>query len=168
MDLARAYSETGPKIVGYLVATGTGEATALDLLHDAVVRVARRIGESRGADDDLPALLFATARNLRANFVRDGRRLAVVESPEELDGRTVDGLRATEAADAAYLRRRICGALGELSPELREAYTLYQVGGLSVREVAEATGASENLVKVRMHRAKAALRKSLGDIKGEA
>ena len=51
--------------------------------------------------------------------------------------------------------------------ELREAYVLYQVGGRSVREVAEMTGAGEGLVKVRVHRAKNSLRKSLADWKEE-
>ena len=39
------------------------------------------------------------------------------------------------------------------------------VGGRSVREVADMTGASESLVKVRIHRAKNSLRKSLADWK---
>ncbi len=47
---------------------------------------------------------------------------------------------------------------------LREAFTLFQVGELSIREIAHETGASENLVKVRIHRAKQKLQVLLADL----
>ena len=161
MTVEAAYREVGPTIVGYRVATGTDEATARDLLHDAFERIVAR-GEKPG--DDLCALAFTTARNLRANLVRDGSRLSVVERPEDLDTRTTDGRLETAAMDVAYLRARLVAALATLPEALREAYTLFQVGGHSVREIAETTGAAENLVKVRLYRAKKALRKELSDL----
>ena len=164
MTLEAAYNETGPKIVGYLVATGSDEATARDILHDAFARMVAR-GEKPG--DDLCALAFTTARNLRANRVRDDSRLSVVERPEDLDKRTSDGLRQTEASDALYFRRRIRDALAAMPEPMRETYTLYQIGGRSVRETAALTDASENLVKVRLCRAKRLLRAQLADLKEE-
>ena len=59
---------------------------------------------------------------------------------------------------------RIQKALDQLPPLLREAFTLFQVGGLSIREIAHETGASENLVKVRIHRAKQKLQVLLADL----
>lgn len=162
MTLEAAYNETGPKIVGYLVSTGTDEATARDILHDAFARIAAR-GEREG--DDFCALAFTTARNLRANRVRDDSRVSVVERPEDLDRRTTDGVKATAASDSLYLRRRIVGALASLPEVLRETYTLYQIGGRTIRETAALTGASENLVKVRLCRAKRAMRPMLADLK---
>ena len=163
MTIEAAYNAAGPKIVGYLVATGTDEATARDLLHDAVVRVAKWLEESHSEEPCIPALLFKAARNLRANRVRRDSRIDFV-------GDARDGAAAVSAApaaelpsDAAYLRSRIAAALRGLPEAQREAYVLYQVGERSVREVAEMTGASENLVKVRLHRAKNSLRKSLAD-----
>lgn len=161
MTVEAAYRAVGPRIVGYLVATGTGEATARDILHDAFARIVAR-GAKPG--DDLCALAFATARNLRANKVRDDSRLSVVERPEDLDGRTTDGRQATAASDVTYLRARIAAALATLPAALREAYTLYHVGERSVREIAGLSGVSENLVKVRLYRAKKALRKLLEDL----
>ena len=161
MTVEAAYREVGPKVIAYLVATGTDEVTARDLLHDAFARIVKR-GERPG--DDLCALAFATARNLRANRTRDDSRLAVVEHPEEFDTRTTDGRQATPASDLVYLRTRIATALATLPAAVRETYTLYQVGELSVREVAELAGITENLVKVRLYRAKKALRKELSDL----
>jgi len=168
MDLERAYQEAGPKIVGYLVATGADEATARDLLHDAVVRIMRRMNErSEREADNLPALLFTAARNLRKNRVRDDARLTFVDEVRDDDcglaGEGGDGA-AYFVADPVYVRRRLKSALARLPDALRETYTLYQVGERSVREVAEMTGASENLVKVRLHRAKTSLRRLLGDL----
>jgi len=172
MDLERAYSETGPKIVGYLVATGTDEVTARDLLHDAVVKIAKRTEGSGCAEgcDDLPALLFTTARNLRANRVRDDARLTFVDEVRDADvsdDSGGEGLAPLLPSDAAYLRRRLMGAFAELPAALRETYVLYQIGERSVREIAKLTGAGESLVKVRLHRAKLSLRKLLDDVKGE-
>ena len=168
MDLERAYQEAGPKIVGYLVATGADEATARDLLHDAVVRIMRRMNErSEREADNLPALLFTAARNLRKNRVRDDARLTFVDEVRDDDyAASGEGAEAptSPSVDADYLRRRLKAAFARLPDALRETYTLYQVGERSVREVAEMTGASENLVKVRLHRAKTSLRRLLGDL----
>ena len=166
MTLEATYSETGPRIVGYLVATGTDEATAQDILHDAVVRVATRIG-GEPPPEGLPALLFTTARNLRANRVRHDSKIEFVGDARDGDDRQSPSDARFPASDAAYLRSRIAAAVRELPWELREAYVLYQVGERSVREVAEMTGASESLVKVRLYRAKKSLRKSLADWKEE-
>ena len=168
MDLERAYQEAGPKIVGYLVAPGADEATARDLLHDAVVRILRRMNERAASEaDDLPALLFTAARNLRKNLVRDDARLTFVDEVRDDDccrAGEDGGGAASSPVDSEYLRRRLKSALARLPDALRETYTLDQVGERSVREVAEMTGASENLVKVRLHRAKASLRRLLGDL----
>ena len=164
MTLEAAYSEAGPGIVGYLVATGTDEASARDLLHDAVARVAGRLGEyDPGA---LPAILFTTARNLRANRARHDAKIDFVGDARDGDGGQPSSVGPSASpSDAAYLRGLIAAAMRRLPDEQREAYVMYQVGERSVREIAEMTGASENLVKVRIHRAKASLRKSLADWK---
>ena len=74
---------------------------------------------------------------------------------------------APSPSDADYLRERIQAALEQLPPLLREAYTLFQIGELSIREIAHETGASENLVKVRIHRAKQKLQVLLADLRAE-
>ena len=165
MTIEAAYNEAGPSIVGWLVATGTDEASARDLLHDAVVRVARWSADASPKTREsanLPALLFTAAKNLRTNRIRDD---AKVDFVDDVGSESAPECAAPLPSDTEYLRKRILLALGELPDALRETYVLYQIGERSVREVAESTGVSENLVKVRLHRAKAALRKTLGDLK---
>lgn len=52
-------------------------------------------------------------------------------------------------------------AIAGLTPTLRAVFTLRDVEGLSTRETAEALEISESAVKVRLHRARLALRESL-------
>ena len=68
-------------------------------------------------------------------------------------------------SDAEYLRSRLTAAFAKLPPILREAYTLFQIGEMSIRDIANQTGVSENLVKVRIFRAKEKLREILADLR---
>ena len=52
-----------------------------------------------------------------------------------------------------------------MPPLLREAFLLFQLGEMSIREIAMQTGASESLVKVRIFRAKEKLQVLLKDLK---
>ena len=72
--------------------------------------------------------------------------------------------RETSQSDAEYLRKRLLEAFAKLPPILRDAYTMFQVGEMSVRDIANHTGVSENLVKVRIFRAKEKLRTILADL----
>ena len=67
-------------------------------------------------------------------------------------------------SDSAYLKGRIMKALDDLPPLLREAFLLFQVSELSIREISLQLGIGESLVKVRIFRAKHKLRESLGDL----
>ena len=68
-------------------------------------------------------------------------------------------------SDAEYLRERLKEAFAKLPPVLREAYTLFQIGEMSIRDIANQTGVSENLVKVRIFRAKEKLKEILADLR---
>ncbi len=63
-----------------------------------------------------------------------------------------------ERAETADLVRRSELALAELPEDARTVVVLRDVEGLSTKEVADLLGITENLVKVRLHRAHARLR----------
>lgn len=67
--------------------------------------------------------------------------------------------RQAEGEMAAELDR----AIGELSEGLRLVFLLRDVDELSTQETAEALGLTEGAVKVRLHRARLALREKLSD-----
>ena len=90
-------------------------------------------------------------------------RISFVDEIKDEDSGTTGP--AASPSDAEYLRRRLREAFSKLPPILREAYTLFQIGEMPIREIANQTGVSENLVKVRIFRAKEKLREILSDLR---
>jgi RNA polymerase sigma-70 factor, ECF subfamily len=85
---------------------------------------------------------------------------------EEEAGRLTERLRAEGAGadvESEAVSRDLAGKLlARLSPEDRLVLVMLDVEGMSVAEIAGAAGWSASKVKVRAHRARAALRKVLG------
>ena len=160
------YNNLAPKLTNWLVATGSAYNEACDLVQETFLKLWKMRDDLQDNDSAVSGLVFTIARNLRKNHARDNRRLTFVAdmSPEgeaadgdcqiPKDAAVVDGWQATMPSDVAYLRKR-----------LREAYTLFQIGELSIREIAHETGVSENLVKVRIFRAKEKLKVILADLR---
>ena len=73
-----------------------------------------------------------------------------------------DGLEQAEAA-----RQLVDRILSRLPPEARMVITLLEIEGRSVKEIAEITGWSTPLVKVRAFRARAKMRSILKSITKE-
>jgi RNA polymerase sigma-70 factor (ECF subfamily) len=69
--------------------------------------------------------------------------------------------RPDEAAHQAELREVLEAAILELPPDFKVVVLLRDVEGLSTREAAEALGIGEGAVKMRLHRARLALRQRL-------
>lgn len=95
---------------------------------------------------------------------RDDARLTFVDEIKDEDGGSAGP--AQSPSDAEFLRRRLSAAFAKLPPVLRDAYTLFQVAELPIHEIARQTGVSENLVKVRIFRAKQKLQETLSDLRG--
>ena len=171
------YNNLAPKLTNWLVATGSAYNEACDLVQETFLKLWKMKDDLQDNDSAVSGLVFTIARNLRKNHARDNRRLTFVAdmSPEgeaadgdcqiPKDAAVVDGRQATMPSDVAYLRKRLQAAFAKLPPILREAYTLFQIGELSIREIAHETGVSENLVKVRIFRAKEKLRVILADLR---
>jgi RNA polymerase sigma-70 factor, ECF subfamily len=66
-------------------------------------------------------------------------------------------------AEAREALRRFAAALERLPPAQREAFLLHEEGGLTVPEIAAATGANEEAAKSRLRYAMAKLRAALDD-----
>ena len=163
MTIEEHYAALAPKLTNWLVATGSPYHEACDLVQNTFLKLWKMRDDLHDNDAAVSGLVFTIARNLRKNLVRDNRRLAFVEEIKDEDAGAVNA--APLPSDAAYLRRRLAAAFAQLPPILREAYTLFQIGELSIRDIAAQTGTSENLVKVRIHRAKEKLKTLLADLR---
>ncbi len=163
MTVEEHYKRLAPKLTNWLVATGSPYAEACDLVQETFLKIWSMRDDLRDNDAAVSGLVFTIARNLRKNLFRDKSRVTYVDEIKEGDlGLTKEG---TPLSDIEHLRERLSAAFAQLPPLLREAYTLFQVGELSIQEIAHETGVSEGLVKVRIFRAKEKLRELLADLR---
>ena len=178
MNIEEQYKILAPRLTNWLVSTGSQYAEACDLVQSTFLKIWKMKDDLRDDDAEVSGLAFTIARNLRKNLARDNARLTFVAEMRDpgdsddpaaaIDGQATapsTGPAAPDASDSAYLRRRLTEAFARLPPILREAYTMFQIGELSIREIAAKTGVSENLVKVRIFRAKEKLREILADLR---
>jgi len=131
---------------------GLDHDTSLDLVQDAFVRAFERLEDCRDGAN-YRAWLFRICRNLCLDELRNVRRLSVpmshIENADDLESPHVVG-------DETKLTLR--AALDRLPNALREAFLLKHDAGYTYEEVAEITEASPSAVKMRVHRAREALR----------
>ena len=162
MTLEEHYRTLAPRLTNWLVASGSPYAQACDLTQETFLKLWSMREELYDNDEAVAGLAFTIARNLRKNQIRDNQRIVFTDQP--LPEEAVEQ-NTPVAEDMDYMRQRIQAALNQLPPLLRDAYTLFQIAELSIAEIARETNATENLVKVRIHRAKTKLRELLADLK---
>ena len=175
MNIEALYKSIAPRLTNWLVASGSSYHEACDIVQNTFLKIWKMRDDLRDDETAVSGLAFTMARNMRKNLARDNARLTFVgeiRDPDDSDGSP--GHPASQLAtqqpglndgDAEYLRGRLSTAFSKLPPILRDAYTLYQIGEMSIREIANQTGVSENLVKVRIFRAKEKLREILADLR---
>jgi RNA polymerase sigma-70 factor (ECF subfamily) len=154
-------------------------ATADDLAQEVWLRVARQADSYRpraGAPDRPVARfttwLFTLARNRTIDHLRAAR--PTVSLDEALDGGSEHTLAETLAAPSGFgpVRRienrqqaaQLLAALEALPPGQRDAFLLQAEGGMSVADIAAATGVGAETAKSRLRYARAALRRALEDV----
>ena len=167
MTVEEHYNAIAPKLTNWLVATGSPYHEACDLVQETFLKIWKMRDDLHDSDSAVSGLAFTIARNLRKNLARDDRRLTFKEEITDADvgaaAAPLAELPSEAAARTRALREKLTTAFAQLPPALREAYTLFQVGERSIREIALETGATENLVKVRIFRAKEKLREILSE-----
>jgi RNA polymerase sigma-70 factor (ECF subfamily) len=128
---------------------------AADLVQRAFVKGFRKLSSCR-EPDRVGAWLFRIVANLCKDHVRSPRR-------EDVSMTVVGGaLRSTadpsSDAEGSEIRTKVWGALDTLTPEQREAFVLKHVEGRSYEEIAAVMDLSVASLKMRVHRAREALR----------
>jgi RNA polymerase sigma-70 factor (ECF subfamily) len=156
-----AYELHAAPIFRFLVRLSGRRELAEDLFQETWIRLARHARTLR-ADTDLRAWLYAVARNL----VRSHARWAVVDAARTAELARWWYLEAPaeaphEAAVGADAARRLERALARLPLAAREVLVLVAAEGLPVEEAARALGITPEAARQRLHRARAALARSL-------
>jgi RNA polymerase sigma-70 factor (ECF subfamily) len=110
--------------------------------------------------------LYMIARNVALNYYRTKRPEETIEFHQELES-TERQLSPEFYGEQRSLRDTLEEAISRLPHEFREPFILREFDGLAYPEIADITGASLSLVKIRIHRAKQRLRKMLAPIMAE-
>jgi len=131
---------------------------AEDLVQDAFYRSLRRIDRFDTRRPFAP-WFFTIVRNLGRNAVARRGRWRLVRIPETLAGRRT----IADPAERSEIRVRVDEALTNLTPMQRACFRLCEMEGFTRGEVAQMMESSESTVRVHLHRAKIALRESLGE-----
>lgn len=145
----------------YARGLGVDHDTALDLVQETFVKAFARLAQCRTAER-LRAWLFRIFRNTLLDWVKNVRRTEVsildVDEPADVQ----------DFAEHHALRESIGAALAALSPMLREAFLLRHALDHSYEEIAAIAGISLSAAKMRVVRARDALREALAPEYGDA
>lgn len=136
------------------------DAEAEDVLQDAWVRAFEHLADFRGEARLATWLSRITVHEAFARL-RRGKRLVAL-SPEA-EGRLAASATAGPEAEAltGELRHALERAVAALPPLYRGVFLLREVEGLSTLETAQSLELTVAVVKVRLHRGKALLRREL-------
>jgi RNA polymerase sigma-70 factor (ECF subfamily) len=159
-----------PKILRYLSRL-VGEQEAEDLTQEVFVRVSQRLGEFRG-EASLSTWLYRIATNAAIDRMRSPAFRRSVEqtgaddpSEAEMSGRDIWGGEPNPTVEKQVVRDEmnecIRGLIEKLPEPYRLALVLADLEGLKNREVADILGVSLGTVKIRLHRARKALKDEL-------
>ena len=136
---------------------GLDHDTSVDVVQETFVKAFDHLVDCReGAH--FKAWVFRICRNLCFDELRDVRRRTTIPMSTLESADTIEDTRA----DPADLRLTLRAALEHVPSDLRDAFLLKHDAGYTYEEIAQLTEASPSAVKMRVHRAREALRAFLG------
>ena len=164
-DFENIYQEFQPKIFRYFIHL-VGEADASDLTQTVLLKVSRSLESFRG-ESSLATWIYRIATNtahdhLLSSLVKQREKEVLFEDAASLD-ELPDS--ASPGTDQEYIRREMNSCIRDVVDQLPENYRtvllLSEFEEFTNPEVAEILGLSIDTVKIRLHRARIILRKSM-------
>jgi RNA polymerase sigma-70 factor (ECF subfamily) len=146
---------------------------AEDVVQEAMLAAVRNLPEFR-EEASVSTWLYAITRSFCIKKRRRSKFAPSREESLESEARGParrlehEGASPEEATLSAELDHAVQSAISTLEPGQREVLVLRDVEGLPAAEVAEITGLNVGAVKSKLHRARAALRRTLEPVLAEA
>lgn len=144
---------------------GGNSAEAGDAFQETYIKVYEK-ADTFTYGENVRGWLYMIARNVALNYYRTRRPEETIEYHQELTS-TERQLSPEFYGEQRSLRDALEEAIARLPHEFREPFILREFDGYGYPEIAEITGVSLSLVKIRIHRAKQRLRKMLAPIMAE-
>ena len=156
------YGQFHAKIHRYLERM-VGRDDAEDLTQEVFIRTSRALPQFRG-DSTVSTWIFRIATNVAYDRLRSRSSRSRCETSLESGPPVVD---RAPSLDKRVVRGEMNECIDKYIEELptgyRAAVVLSEHEGFTNQEIADALGVSLETVKIRLHRARARLRKELGD-----
>ncbi len=156
------YDQYIQKIYRFVYLKVSSQETAEDLCSDIFTRIWERCLQNQGVPlEHAQAFIYQVARNVVVDYYRERGKLEIF-SVEQTIGEVVDLTNsfAKEAAQKIEIER-IRKVIAMLKDEYQDYLIWYYLEGVSVPEMAQITGKSEENVRVGVHRAVQALKGKL-------
>ncbi len=157
---AELYDDLAPRLYRLALRWTRSRSAAEDTVQQTLLQIHAARQRFVGGSAVIP-WAYAIARRLLIDLGRRGGR----EQLRASDARDPEEATTSPSPEEALHRRREEAAarrdLASLPPGWREAFELVKFEGLSVAETAEVLGITRGMVKIRAHRATAALRAAM-------
>jgi len=165
MDFSAVYQEFYPKIYRYLTHF-SGEADAADLTQTVFLKVSQSLEGFRG-DSSLSTWIYRIAMNTAYDHASSSRTKQKSAELVPDDDSSIDDLpdSGLQGADNEYIRREmtacIRGVVDQLPENYRSVLLLSEFEEIDNAGIAAILYISLDTVKIRLHRARTALRKAM-------
>jgi RNA polymerase sigma-70 factor (ECF subfamily) len=159
------------KVYGFGMRMCRDPEDAKDVLQDTLLAMARTVRDFRGASS-ISTWLYTIARSFCVKKRRRGRSVSTVAASIDTDKQVAaarlahPSLGPEEQLEHREVEAVLARSIAELAPNYREVLVLRDIEGLSAPEVAEVLGITVDTVKSRLHRARLAVRDTLGPLLG--
>ena len=158
------YRRHNDSLYRYLLRLSLNPHTAEDLFQEAWGKIIKARASYRPTAR-FSTYLFRIAHNCFIDHVRRSKRLVDVGDslPEPVADSAVE---PEQLAEQSLARRRMDVALKSLPGEQRDAFLLYEEGGLSIDDIALVTGVNRETAKSRLRYANGKLRAAMAKASG--
>lgn len=174
----RLVEKLQPRVFGLTFRILECKEDAEDATQQTFLALIEHIGDFR-EESSVATWILRIATNFALKILRKKRGLKMISMSDMAGEDSYSGIphpefiapwsqTAEEIAQKAEVQFELKKALGELDDKYRLVFVLRDVEGLSVRETAEALDLTESTVKVRLLRARLALRERLTKKFGDA
>jgi RNA polymerase sigma-70 factor (ECF subfamily) len=157
---AEFYRQNFAAVLGFVTRRTDSVHLAADLTADIFLTALEQVDSYDARRGTPAAWLYGIARNVLATHfrgsARERRAVSRIAGHRLLDEQDVAAIEAR--IDAARAARRLTGLHAALSEPLRAVLDLVAVDGLTIREAAQALGISAATARMRLHRARKALK----------
>lgn len=173
LEFQKIYDDFQPRILRYLIRL-VGESEAEDVTQEIFVKVSQALENFRG-ESKLSTWLYRIATNTALDRLRSPsfQRIAqkklsddsIEKSEVEPEDKDISTGEKTPSVEQQFVRKEMNKCIRDFIEELPENYravvVLSELEGLSNTEIAEILGVTLDTVKIRLHRARAKLKKEL-------